>query len=245
MMSCFLANAAKVMTLAEAWKAGGFLMWVLLFMSVVGATFSIYFLVALQRRVIAPVRVRKALTKALVEGDRAGARRICEEVASPLSTVVLTTMETLQRAPKVTSDLVTKVAESEGARQADQIQGQTQWLLDIATLAPMVGLLGTVLGMLRAFGGVASDVAAAKPELLASGVSEAIITTIFGLIVAIPAMAAYAYFRRRAGKLVAELESACMEVIALLGFEREEAPVVAAAPAVAAVAPVVAQAVQE
>jgi biopolymer transport protein ExbB len=61
--------------------------------------------------------------------------------------------------------------------------------------------------MFSAFGGIASDVAAnAKPVVLAQGVSQAIVTTIFGLAVAIPSLAAYAFFRRRAAKRIAELE---------------------------------------
>jgi len=98
--------------------------------------------------------------------------------------------------------------EAVGARQAEAIQGQTQWLLDISVIAPMLGLLGTVLGMLKAFGSVATDIASAKPVVLAAGVSQAIITTIFGLVVAIPAMVAYAFFRRRASRQIATLEAA-------------------------------------
>jgi biopolymer transport protein ExbB len=78
------------------------------------------------------------------------------------------------------------------------------------------------MGMLSAFGAVASDVAAAKPTLLAEGVSQAIITTIFGLIVAIPAMMMYAFFRRRAAKLVAILESACAEMVAIMSSKHTQ-----------------------
>ena len=98
---------------------------------------------------------------------------------------------------------------AEGGRIAARAQSAVDWLADVAAIAPLVGLLGTVLGMFKAFGGIASDVAAgAKPVVLAQGVSQAIVTTIFGLAVAIPALAAYAVFRRRAAKRVAELEEA-------------------------------------
>ena len=104
-------------------------------------------------------------------------------------------------------------------RQSDAIQGQTQILLDISTIAPLLGLLGTVLGMLKAFSSVASDVASAKPVVLAAGVSQAIITTVFGLIVAIPCIAFYAWFRRRAGRQISNLEAASSEVVtALIGM---------------------------
>ena len=96
---------------------------------------------------------------------------------------------------------------AEGGRIADRMMSAVDWLADIAAIAPLVGLLGTVLGMFRAFGGIASDVAAgAKPVVHAQGVSQAIVTTIFGLVVAIPSLLAHAYFRRRAQRRIAEIE---------------------------------------
>ena len=97
---------------------------------------------------------------------------------------------------------------AEGGRIAARAYAAVDWLADIAAIAPLVGLLGTVLGMFQAFGGIASDVSAgAKPVVLAQGVSQAIVTTIFGLVVAIPSLVLYAFFRRRAQKRVAELEA--------------------------------------
>lgn len=216
MTMTFLATSAATMTLLEAWEHGGWVMWVLLGMSVIGATFCLYFLATLRERAVAPRRLRRDLPSYLLQADTTEARRLCEDTPSPLSAVMIATLDAVRSAPCASAELISKVAESEGARQSDLIQGQTQWLLEIATIAPMVGLLGTVMGMLSAFGAVASDLAAAKPTLLAEGVSQAIITTIFGLFVAIPAMMMYAFFRRRAAKLVATLESACAELVAVL-----------------------------
>ena len=216
MTMTFLAASAATMTLLEAWEHGGWVMWVLLGMSVIGATFCLYFLATLRERAVAPRRLRRDLPSYLLQADTTEARRLCEDTPSPLSAVMIATLDAVRSAPCASAELISKVAESEGARQSDLIQGQTQWLLEIATIAPMVGLLGTVMGMLSAFGAVASDLAAAKPTLLAEGVSQAIITTIFGLFVAIPAMMMYAFFRRRAAKLVATLESAWAELVAVL-----------------------------
>ena len=108
-----------------------------------------------------------------------------------------------------------KDPEAEGARIASRVYASVDWLADIAAIAPLVGLLGTVLGMFKAFGGIASDVSAgAKPVVLAQGVSQAIVTTIFGLAVAIPCLLAYAFFRRRAMKRIAEIEEKADEVSA-------------------------------
>ena len=107
-----------------------------------------------------------------------------------------------------------KDPEAEAGRIADRLVSQAEWLADIAAIAPLVGLLGTVLGMFQAFGGIASDVSAgAKPVVLAQGVSQAIVTTIFGLAVAIPALLAYAFFRRRAQRRVAEIEEKASEAL--------------------------------
>jgi biopolymer transport protein ExbB len=96
---------------------------------------------------------------------------------------------------------------AEGARIAERMMSAVDWLADLAAIAPLVGLLGTVLGMFKAFGGIASDVAAgAKPVVLAQGVSQAIVTTIFGLAIAIPCLFAHAFFRRRAARRIAEIE---------------------------------------
>ena len=104
---------------------------------------------------------------------------------------------------------------AEGSRIAERAFAAVDWLADIAAIAPLVGLLGTVLGMFQAFGGIATDVAAgAKPVVLAQGVSQAIVTTIFGLAVAIPSLVLHAMFRRRAMKLIAKLEETADEICA-------------------------------
>lgn len=102
---------------------------------------------------------------------------------------------------------------AEGGRIAASLMASVDWLADIAAIAPLVGLLGTVLGMFQAFGGIAADVTAgAKPLVLAQGVSQAIVTTIFGLVVAIPALLFHAIFRRRAARRIAELEERADEI---------------------------------
>ena len=104
---------------------------------------------------------------------------------------------------------------AEGARIAERAYAAVDWLADIAAIAPLVGLLGTVLGMFQAFGGIAADVTAgAKPVVLAQGVSQAIVTTIFGLVVAIPCLLMHAIFRRRAAKIIAALEERADEIYA-------------------------------
>ena len=118
----------------------------------------------------------------------------------------MTAKEYLQQAWRLDQRIEARIAEK------DRLMSQVEWLADLGAIAPLVGLLGTVLGMFQAFGGIASDVSAgAKPMVLAQGVSQAIVTTIFGLVVAIPSLLAYAFFRRRAQRRVAEIEERVIE----------------------------------
>ncbi|MFI0348598.1 MAG: MotA/TolQ/ExbB proton channel family protein, partial [Chthoniobacterales bacterium] len=94
------------------------------------------------------------------------------------------------------------------------------WLSDIATIAPMLGLLGTVFGMIRSFSVMANDVAATRPMLLAEGVAQALVATAAGLVIGISAMIAYTLFRTRVQGLISDLESVTAELLALIEDRR-------------------------
>lgn len=213
------ANAGAsgpVMTWQEAVQYGGWLMWVLAAMSVFALALIVYFLFTLRVGQTAPRRLRRELIENLTQGDRAEARKLCEDIPCPLSTVTLAAMDYLRDIPDPDPVLLKDIIESEGARQAERMQGATQLLLDVGAIAPMVGLLGTVFGMLQAFGGIAYSMESAKPVVLAQGVSQALVTTAFGLLIGIPAMMFYAYFRRRASRQIAILEVAVTDILTAL-----------------------------
>jgi len=201
------------MTFKEAWQHGGWIMWVLAGMSIFALALVFYFMTVLRNGAIVPRELVSDILSRVRSNDLSEARRLSDRHPCPFSAIVLASLDCLRNVPQCDVSLLRGAAEAEGARQAESIQGQTQLLLDVATIAPLLGLLGTVLGMLRAFSSVAHDVASAKPVVLASGVSQAIVTTIFGLIVAIPCMAFYAWFRRRAGRQISNLEAATSEVV--------------------------------
>jgi biopolymer transport protein ExbB len=83
----------------------------------------------------------------------------------------------------------------------------------IATISPLIGLLGTVLGMIRAFNVIATADAMGRPDLLAGGISQALLTTAAGLTVAIPAYVVHLYFSGRADKLVTEIDGYSQDVV--------------------------------
>ncbi len=195
---------------------GGWLMYVLAAMSLLTLTFVIYFFLVLRVSQISPEKQQKELIEKIESGNLEDAKRICEYRRTPLSEIILSAIVYLENSHGNAPALLKDIMEGEGQRQAESIQGQTQYLLDIAAVSPMIGLLGTVFGMLRAFSSVALDIASAKPVNLAAGVSQALITTAFGLIVSIPAMMFYAYFRRRASKIIAKMEVATANILSVL-----------------------------
>jgi len=209
-------EAQREMSFRELWRNGGSLMWVMAAVSVFGLSVVFYLLWILRDRQVAPGRLTASLVSAVQNGDLAAARDHCAQHPCQLAAVVLAALDHLQQTPRAEAGALREAVESEGARQAQSLHGQAQLLLDIGVIAPMIGLLGTVLGMLQAFGAISLDVASAKPVVLAAGVSKAIITTVFGLVIAIPAMCFYAYFRRRAAAKIAVLEAAAARVTAAL-----------------------------
>jgi len=110
------------------------------------------------------------------------------------------------------------VLEKEEGIERDDLSHGLLWLAIIATVSPLMGLLGTVIGVMNAFIGVASA-GSANITAVAPGVAEALTTTVAGLIVAIPAAIAYNYFTGRLGLLMGELEGFSSEFIGTLARE--------------------------
>jgi biopolymer transport protein ExbB len=119
---------------------------------------------------------------------------------------------------------VREIAETEGTRVASNINNKVIYLADIGMLAPLIGLLGTVIGIIRSFGALGADLGTARYALLSKGISEALINTSAGLAIGIPAMVFYAFFRGRAQRLISDLESAVTHVLALLSLQYNKRP---------------------
>ena len=209
-----VVETAPGMTWSQIIEAGGSLMYILAAMSVAGLAMVIYFFMVLRREQVIPAKLVSDLAGQLGRGDFSAAEKTCLARPCALSAIVLAAVRHTLRVGKTEISVLRETMEGEGGRQATLMQNQTQYLMDIAVIAPMIGLLGTVMGMLRAFNSVALDIARARPLELAGGVSQALITTIAGLVVAIPAMIAYAYFRGRSSKLITELEATTADLAA-------------------------------
>jgi biopolymer transport protein ExbB len=112
----------------------------------------------------------------------------------------------LERHPDADGESIKVVAEAEGNRIAAALNQRVLYIMDVGVLSPMLGLFGTVVGILNSFGHIAAEASPMRTMLLAGGVSQALVATAAGLTVGITAMAFYAYFRGRVGHLVSILE---------------------------------------
>jgi biopolymer transport protein ExbB len=114
--------------------------------------------------------------------------------------------------------VVKEIAETEVSSQAASLQHRTVYLADIGMLSPMLGLLGTVIGIITAFAKLGKDATASRDVLLASGVSQALVATATGLILGITAMFFYSLFRNRVQSLISDLEIASAHILGLIAL---------------------------
>lgn len=209
-------GAGVDLSVEDVLRQGGIPLKIIGGLSVFALALVVYLMVVLRPGQVAPRALVQELLTRIQEGELNEARLACSQHPSPLGAVALSALNYLQSAGRPDPVLLKDIMESEGRRQADSVRSPTHYLIDVSAIAPLVGMLGTVIGMLLAFKGIIHQDVKAQPVELAHGVSMALITTIAGLIVAIPTMVFYAGFRGLAMKRVSQLEAASMEVMTAL-----------------------------
>ena len=157
-------------------------------------------LLTIRRAELIPEELGDQVRGLISKGQRAQAEAACRERPSFLAYVLL---HGLAESDGTWSD-IEKALEDSTADQAARLLRRIELLSVIGNIAPMVGLLGTVTGMIFAFQRVASTQGAAGAADLAEGIYQALVTTVGGLIVAIPSLGAFAIFRNRIDQLVSE-----------------------------------------
>jgi biopolymer transport protein ExbB len=149
--------------------------------------------------------------------DQDEAIALCEENGSPVAELFTTALKKWGR-PAVE---IEQAVVDAGAHIMGQLKKYLRLFNAISNLTPLLGLLGTVLGMIETFNAISQAGAMGRPELLAGGIGTALITTAGGLCVAIPAYSAYVYFLGRADKLILELDAQVSNVIELICAEAQ------------------------
>lgn len=174
---------------------------VLFALSVAAAYLVFDQVMSLRRREVLPEGVSDGVRQSLLTGRLAEADAGCRRTPSVLSVVLLTGLAEIEAGWRD----VEKAVEDSLAEQSARLMRRIEYLSVIGNIAPMVGLLGTVTGMIFAFQRVATTRGAAGAGDLAEGIYQALVTTVGGLIVAIPSLAAYAVCRNRVDSLIAEV----------------------------------------
>lgn len=173
--------------------------------------------VSLRRGRVIPSPFVKRFLHQLREGqlDRAEALQRCEQNCSHVARVFAAAVRKWGRpAVEVEQALI-----DEGERTAARLRRYLRVMNGVATVSPLVGLLGTVWGMMVAFNSIATASAMGRPELLAAGISQALLTTAAGLFIAIPALIFYLFFAGRVDHLVSEIDQKGQELVSMISAE--------------------------
>lgn len=204
--------------LSDMFIAGGPLMWPILLCSIVVVAFSVERLVVLRRRRVIPRDFVKRFLEHLASGqlDRSTALALCEQNGSPIAEVFA---HGVRKWGKPSVEVEQAIIDG-GERQVGQLRKNLRILNTIATVSPLLGLLGTVQGMILSFNRIATTTAiAGKSEDLARGIGMALIATAGGLIVAIPALVIYMYLGGRVDAVVMEMDALAQKVVNLISAE--------------------------
>ncbi len=186
-------------------RAGGPLSYVLVGLSIVALSLVIRNLLALRMSNIAPEETVKELERFLRANDFAGAQQFCLEApeSSLLTNIFGSALERCASSPFGSLELRTAI-EDAAQSEVDQLHRMNDGLGIIAAVGPMLGLLGTVIGMIGAFNAIGALEGAARSSELAKYMSLALVNTAEGLIVAVPCTVAFALFRRRINRLTGQ-----------------------------------------
>lgn len=206
--------------LFDIMREGGMLMWPLAVCSLAGLALVFERMASLRRsRVIPRTFVRRFLEQVRAgELDRAMALSVCGESRSPIAAIFAAAVRKWGRAAVEVEQAILDA----GERATNGLRRYLRVFTALTVIAPLLGLLGTVFGMIRAFNAVAGSDALGRPELLAQGISQALLNTAFGLAVAIPAQSFYFYFISRVDRLIIEMDVLGQELVNLISAEELE-----------------------
>jgi biopolymer transport protein ExbB len=197
----------------EIFKSGGPLMYGILLLSILGTTVIIErFVYFMKNEKEVKEELKLQIEEAIKEENKELALSLCDKSTSSSLKVLKSLILEHDFSEKVDVEYLEEKARERALIEIPKLENH-MWLLGVvAHVTPLVGLLGTVSGMITAFR-VISVVGSGKPEMLADGISQALITTAAGLTVAIPALILYNYYNKKIDNVVNEIEKTTVEFI--------------------------------
>jgi len=178
-------------------------------MSIASIALIIMFCVELQRDKIAPPEIIVQLEELIEQEQYEEALNICDATRNYVTSILGAALARSQDGFEAMTDAAAGATEEENVKLGHKIG----WLVLIGNIAPMMGLFGTVVGMVSAFTEIATSAETPSPQQLANGIYTALITTVWGLIVAMPALTAYFLLKNKLQRLTMELSNVVGELI--------------------------------
>ncbi|MBU1726641.1 MAG: MotA/TolQ/ExbB proton channel family protein [Candidatus Omnitrophica bacterium] len=205
------------MTLFQLLKAGGFIMVVLIAYSVFSLAIIIERYIYYRRRSrVKRVEFMSGVAKELSKGNVSSALEICKNTNTPFASVVLAGLSLSGHDEVVISNTM----EREVTIEITRLERLTSVVGTIGSTAVYIGLLGTVFGIMRAFQDISKS-GSGGLSVVINGIAEALVTTIAGLCVAVPAVIAYNYFVKKVDGFITDMELCASEMMDLLSVKRK------------------------
>ncbi len=200
----------------ELIRAGGWVMWPIVLCSIAALAIIGERLWSLRRRAVCPPGLLAQAQQWLQQNQLDEARLRLMGESSPLGRILAAGLVNRHHEREIVKEAI----EDAGRHVLPELERYLRSLGTIAAISPFLGLLGTVLGMIQMFSGISAQ-GIGDPTLVAQGIAKALITTAAGLVVAIPAVMFYRYFRGRVDELMLDMEKEALKLVEILHGERE------------------------
>ena len=197
--------------ITEFFSKGGILIIPLLLLLIVGLAIIVFKALQLRRKSTVSPALTSKIEQLVLDRNILEATALCKQNNVPMSRVMLAGIVNYE---KPESELK-EILEEAGRQEIPKIRSYLPALGTIASVAPLLGLLGTVIGMIEVFSTISQE-DSVNPGKLAGGISQALITTAFGMVIAMPTLAAYNYFIAKVQTLVIEMEKTSLNLVAAL-----------------------------
>jgi biopolymer transport protein ExbB len=196
-------NAPEVhdLTVGNLIRDSGFIGWIIVALSVVALALVIEAFVSLKREKLAPPELIDEIQALFEEGQFQEAMELCENEPTYMTKICGAGVAKIGHSFDVIQTALVEMGDEESVR----LHQKLGWLSVVGAVAPMLGLMGTVMGMIQAFHEIAKSGGQATPADLANSISVALLTTLFGLMVAVPVIAVMAYLRNRLVRSIIEV----------------------------------------
>jgi biopolymer transport protein ExbB len=209
------------MSLFDLFLRGGTVMWFILGCSLLAVYIIVQKFITLSRAKVDGGKFVLQISSVLTRGDLSAALSLCSEQSSPLSNILRSGLLKMKEPHQEVKDSIESAAKNE----VYKLERGLGLLASVAGIAPLLGFLGTVTGMIAAFRVIEANQGLVNPQLLASGIWEALLTTAYGLIVGIPVYFMYNYFVTRIDHFVFETENSCNDFLDIALMEHRKSDV--------------------